>query len=74
MTASTFDDISTQINALKGQIAVLRVAGARAAADEKKMSGHEVMTWLKRNGMTDIAARQLCAEIIRERRAEDILR
>lgn len=66
---STFDDISTQVNALKGQIAELRATGARAAADEG-LSGHDILTWLTRNGMTDIAARQLCAEIIRERRAE----
>lgn len=68
MIMMTFEDISTQVNALKGQIAVLREAGARAAADEQK-SGHEILTWLTRNGMTDIAARQLVATIVRERRA-----
>lgn len=66
-----FEDISTQVNALKGQLAELREAGARAAADEK-MSGHSILIWLTRNGMTDIAARQLCAEIVRERRASAV--
>lgn len=66
MTA--FEEISIQINALKGQIAELREVGARAAADEK-MSGGEVMLWLTRNGMDSGAARQLCVTIIHERRA-----
>lgn len=68
MNGGTFADIDRQITALEGRIAELRAEGARVAAGER-MSGAEMLTWLKRHGATDMAARMLCVEIIRERRA-----
>lgn len=66
MTA--FEEISRQASALTDQLAVLLAAGARAAADDG-MSGGEIMLWLTRNGMSPVEASQLCATIVRERRA-----
>lgn len=59
--------IEIEISSHQNQIAELREAGARAAADQS-MSGAELMKWLKQRGMGDTAARNLCVEIIHERR------
>lgn len=60
--------IENKISDHEARIAELRQDGARAAADQE-MSGQDILKWLKTRGMSDLAARKLCVEIIHERRA-----
>lgn len=60
-------EIEEKIAGHQSEIATLLQAGARAAA-EAGLSGGEVLSWLTSRGMSDADARQLCVDIIRERR------
>ncbi len=61
-------DVETQLAQLAASTEDLRVSGARMLADEGKPAA-EVITWLIRHGATGNDARNLCVDIVRERRA-----
>ncbi len=61
-------DIETQLAQLAASAEDLRGSGARMLAEEGKPAA-EVIAWLIRHGATGNDARNLCVDIVRERRA-----